>query len=64
MELKDVKGFLEKLQQDDISFDPHFYKRSQERPVNESMVRSFLSQLNRLEKIEQGGGRDLNYGLK
>mgnify|MGYP001596880920 FL=1 len=58
MELKDVKGFLEKLQQDDISFDPHFYKRSQERPVNESMVRSFLSQSNKLQKVEQGKSKD------
>jgi hypothetical protein len=58
MELKEVKGFLEKLNQDDISFDPHFYKRSEERPIDESMIRSFLSQINKLEKIEQGKGRD------
>lgn len=53
MELKDVKSFLEKLNQDDIVFDPHFYKRSQERPINESMARKFLAKLDKLEKIEQ-----------
>ena len=56
MELKDVKNFLEKLNQDSITFDSHFYKRTGERPVSESMARSFLSQLNKLEKIEQGKG--------
>lgn len=64
MELKEVKKFLEELKQDDISFDRHFYKRSKERPVNEGLVRSFLSQINKLEKIEQGKGKDLSYGLK
>jgi len=54
MELKEVKGFLERLNQDDITFDSHFYKRSKERPINEGIVRSFLSQINKLEKIELG----------
>ncbi len=54
MELKEVKIFLENLNQDSIIFDSHFYKRSQERPLKEGMIRSFLSQLSRLEKIEQG----------
>jgi hypothetical protein len=54
MEIKEVKGFLERLSQDNIIFDSHFYKRSGERPINESMIRSFLSQLDKLEKIEKG----------
>ena len=54
MKLKDVKKFLEKLNQEDITFDSHFYKRIVERPINESMARSFLFQVNKLEKIEQG----------
>ncbi|MEK6891457.1 MAG: hypothetical protein AABX03_04960 [Nanoarchaeota archaeon] len=54
MELKGVKKFLEKLNQDDIAFDKHFYKRSGDRPINEGMVRRFLLQLDKLEKIEQG----------
>lgn len=58
MELKEIKNFLEKLNQDNISFDPHFYKRSGERPINEGLVRSFLSQTNKLEKIEQGKEKD------
>jgi len=58
MELKEVKKFLEELNQNKITFDPHFYKRSRERPIGESIVRSFLSQLNKLEKIEQGKGKD------
>lgn len=58
MELKEVKDFLEKLNQDNIIFDKHFYKRSKDRPVSESMVRSFLSQVSKLEKIEQGKGED------
>jgi len=58
MELKEVKNFLEKLDQDNVTFDPHFYKRSGERPINESMIRSFLSQINKLERIEQGKGEN------
>lgn len=54
MELKEVKGFLEQLNQDNIAFDSHFYKRSLERPVNEGMVRCFLSKTNKLYKIEKG----------
>jgi hypothetical protein len=58
MELKEIKELLEKLNQDDITFDPHFYKRIGERPINESMIRSFLSQINKLEKIEKGKGEN------
>ena len=58
MELKEVKKFLEELNQENISFDSHFYKRIDDRPINESMVRSFLSQINKLEKIEQGKSKD------
>jgi hypothetical protein len=54
MELKEVKAFLENLNQEKVNFDSHFYRRSEERPVNESMIRSFLCQVNKLEKIEQG----------
>ena len=58
MELRDVKRFLEEVDQNDIVFDSHFYKRIGERPITERMIRSFLSRLNKLEKIEQGkGGR-------
>ena len=56
MDLKEVKKFLEGLNQDNVSFDPHFYKRTNERPINEGMVRSFLSQINKLEKVERGKG--------
>jgi len=58
MELKEVKRFLEKINQNKIIFDPHFYKRSKERPIGEGIVRSFLSQPNKLEKIEQGKDKD------
>ncbi|MFH1151866.1 MAG: hypothetical protein V1788_01945, partial [Nanoarchaeota archaeon] len=58
MELKRVKNFLEKLNPDDIVFDSHFYKRLKERPINEGIVRSFLFQFDRLEKIEKGKGKD------
>ena len=58
MELKEVKPFLEKLNQENISFDSHFYKRTEERPINEGMIRSFLSQINKLEKIEKGKSDD------
>lgn len=57
MELKEVKDFLEKLNQDSILFDRHFYKRSGERPINESMIRSFLSKPEKLERIEYGKER-------
>ena len=58
MELKDVKNFLEKLDQNSIIFDSHFYKRSEERPISEGMIRSFLSNIGKLEKIERGKGKD------
>ncbi len=58
MELKEVKNFLEKLNQNNILFDPHFYKRSRDRPISESLVRSFFSQINKLEKIEKGKGEN------
>ena len=64
MEIKDVKKFLEELNQDKITFDPHFYKRTGERPINEMMVRSFLSQLKRLEKIEKGKGERFKLWFK
>ena len=54
IDLKEVKSFIENLDQRDISFDSHFYKRVQERPVSEGMVRSFLSQPSKLEKVEHG----------
>lgn len=54
MELKDVRNFLEGLNQTKIVFDSHFYKRSRERPVDEGMVRKFLSKPEKLEKIELG----------
>lgn len=54
MELKEVKKLLEELNQDKINFDSHFYKRILERPINENIVRSFLSQIDKLEKIEIG----------
>ena len=56
MNIDEVKKLLESIKQDDIKFDPHFYKRSRERPVNEGMIRSFLSQLNKLERLEKGKG--------
>lgn len=54
MDLKEVRGFLEKLDQEKIIFDKHFYKRSRERPIDESIVRSFLSKPDKLEKVESG----------
>ena len=58
MELRNVKDFLKNISQDQISFDPHFYKRSKERPINDGMIRSFLSQIDKLEKIELGSEKD------
>ena len=54
MELKGVKKFLENLDQDNVVFDSHFYRRCGERPIDEGMVRSFLSKVDKLEKIEEG----------
>lgn len=63
MELKDIKGFLEQLNQNNISFDTHFYKRSAERPINESMVRSFLSKPDKLENVEYGNKAENRFKL-
>ncbi|MCA9488092.1 MAG: hypothetical protein KC516_03980 [Nanoarchaeota archaeon] len=54
MKISEVKKFIENLDQDRITFDKHFYKRSRERPVDEGMVRKFLSKPDKLEKIEKG----------
>ena len=64
MELKDVRNFFEELNQNNVTFDPHFYKRTRERPVSESITRSFLSQLNKLEKIEEGKGERFKLWFK
>jgi len=64
MELKDVIRFLEGLNQKNITFDHHFYKRVGERLINEGMVRSFLLELDKLEKIEQGKGERLKLWFK
>lgn len=58
MELNEVRKFIESLNQDNITFDSHFYKRSQDRPIDEGMVRSFFGQIDKLEKIEKGKGND------
>ncbi|MEK6862165.1 MAG: hypothetical protein AABY07_09445 [Nanoarchaeota archaeon] len=58
MEINEIKKYLENLTQDNIIFDPHFYKRTEERPIKEGMIRSFLLQLNKLEKIEHGKGEN------
>jgi hypothetical protein len=58
MDIGNVKKFLENLDENKISFDSHFYKRSRERPVNEGMARSFIFQLSKLEKVEQGKAKD------
>lgn len=54
MESKEIKEFLNILNQNNIVFDSHFYKRSLDRPIDESRVRSFLSQIDKLDKIEKG----------
>jgi len=58
MELRNVKKFIESLNPENIIFDLHFYKRSKDRPIDESMVRSFISHINKLEKIEKGKGEN------
>ncbi|MBX4196580.1 hypothetical protein KW805_03255 [Candidatus Pacearchaeota archaeon] len=54
MELKEVRTFLEALNQDEIIFDPHFYKRTSERPINEGMIRKYLASIDKFEKAEYG----------
>jgi hypothetical protein len=58
MELREVKNYLENLNQEDIIIDPHFYKRCKERPVSEGLIRSFLFKLDKLERIEIGKGEN------
>jgi hypothetical protein len=56
MDLTEIKKFLSKLNQENIIFDGHFYKRTAERPINEGMIRDYLSKIEKLEKIEIGKG--------
>lgn len=58
MDLNEVKKFLSKINQDNIKFDSHFYKRTAERQINEGMVRDYLSKTEKLEKIEIGRGNN------
>ncbi len=64
MEIREIKRFIENLNQDDISFDAHFYKRSRERPINEGMIRKFLVKPEKLEKIERGNNERLKLWFK
>ena len=64
MELGEIKKFLENLNQNNLIFDSHFYKRSKERPINESLVRSFLSKPDKLERIEKGNNERLKLWFK
>ena len=63
MDLAEVKRYLENLNQENILFDSHFYKRSAERPLNEGMARSFLSKPEKLEKIEYGKEKEQRFKL-
>ncbi len=54
MDIAEMKILLGSLNQENISFDPHFYKRIRFRPVNEGLVRRLLLNANLLEKIELG----------
>ena len=58
MDISSLKEYLDKLNQNEISFDEHFFKKARNRPINEGMVRSFLSQTDKLEKIERGRGEN------
>lgn len=49
-----MKEFLENLSQEKISFNSHFYKKAKRRPINEGMIRGFLSNPKKLERIEKG----------
>ena len=59
-----MKKFLENLDQSNIVFHPHFYRRCSERPIDEGMVRKFISKLDRLEKIERGNGERFKFWFK
>lgn len=57
MVLKSFKKFLESVRQEDVLFDNHFYKRTKQRPINEGLVRKFLSLPEKIDKIERGKGK-------
>jgi hypothetical protein len=61
MEIENIRIFLKKLDNREIEFDKHFYKRAGERPINEGLIRSFLARPQRLEKVEKG--REERYKL-
>ncbi|MBU0907679.1 MAG: hypothetical protein KKE05_06000, partial [Nanoarchaeota archaeon] len=54
MEIKEVRKIIEGVDQNKVEFDRHFYRRLGERPINEGLVRSFLSKPEKIEKIERG----------
>ena len=64
MKIEDVKHFLSKIKQEKISFHPHFYKRCKQRPIDESMVRKFLSKIEKLERIERGNNERFKLWFK
>lgn len=52
------------MNQEDITFDKHFYKRVGERPINEGFVRKFLAQMTKLDKIEKGRKERFKFWFK
>ena len=58
MDIHDLREYLPDINQDDISFDPHFYKRAKRRPINEGDDKKFFIpnqqiRKNRIRKREE-----------
>ena len=52
-----VKKFLEELEDENIHFKKHFYDKTKERPISESMVKEYLKKTDRLLKVEDQPSR-------
>ena len=52
MNIEEIRIFLRALNNEDIHFKRHFYEKTADRPVSESLVREYLKKTDRLLKAE------------
>jgi hypothetical protein len=45
--------YLQKIQPEDIIFKYHFYLRTCDRTISEELVRKYINQIDRIQKIEE-----------
>ena len=52
-----IKKFLEEVKDENIHFKKHFYDKTKERPISESLVKTSLKKTDKLLKVEEQPSR-------